>query len=105
MRKSKQSVTKSSKKQAHYDLDRQTAKISVLSSGNLSKYEFLTGNNVLPKKDLLEKAEVIKRFEYFLLGKELKAQTGIAKKQYKNLDNTCEFQIIKKEEARFKNYN
>ena len=90
---------------AHYDLDRQTAKISVLSSGNLSKYEFLTGNNVLPKKDLLEKAEVIKRFEYFLLGKELKAQTDIAKKQYKNLDNTCELQIIKKEEATFKNYN
>ena len=27
---------------AQYDLDRQTAKISFLSSGNISKYEFLT---------------------------------------------------------------
>ena len=26
-----------------YDLDRQTAKISALSSENVSKYEFLTG--------------------------------------------------------------
>ena len=90
---------------AHYNLDRQTAKVSASSSENISKYEFLTGNNALPEKDLLEKTEVIKRFEYFLLGKELKAQTDIAKKQHKNLDNTCEFQTIKKEEATFKNYN
>ena len=40
---------------AQYNLDRQTAKISVLSSGNVSKYEFLTGKDILPEKDLLEK--------------------------------------------------
>ena len=40
---------------AQYDLDRQTSKISTLSSGNVSKYEFLTGKYVLPEKDLLEK--------------------------------------------------
>ena len=28
---------------AQYDLDRKTAKISALSSGDLDKYEFLTG--------------------------------------------------------------
>ena len=28
---------------AQYDLDRQTAKISALSSGELQKYEYLTG--------------------------------------------------------------
>ena len=33
---------------AHYDLDRQTAKISALSSGNVSKYEFWTSKDVLP---------------------------------------------------------
>ena len=33
---------------AQYDLDRQTAKISALSSGNVSKYEFLTSKDVLP---------------------------------------------------------
>ena len=29
-----------------YDSDRQIAKISALSSGNVSKYEFLTGKDV-----------------------------------------------------------
>ena len=66
---------------AHNDLDRQTAKISVLSSGNVRKYGFLTGKDVLPEKGLLQKAATIKRFECRPLGKELKAQTDIAKKQ------------------------
>ena len=44
------------KSKAQYDLGRQTAKISALSSGNVSKYEFLAGKNVLSEKDLLEKA-------------------------------------------------
>ena len=37
---------------AQYDLDRQTSKVLALSSGNSSKYEFLTGKNVFPEKDL-----------------------------------------------------
>ena len=37
-----------------------TAKISALSSGNVSKYEFLTRKDILSKKDLLEKATAIK---------------------------------------------
>ena len=56
----------------HYDLDRQTAKISALSSRNVCKYELLTSRDVLSEKDLLEKAATIKRFEYSPLGKELK---------------------------------
>ena len=51
---------------AQNTLDRQTAKISALSSGNVSKYEFLTGKDVLPQKDLLEKVAALKRFEYSL---------------------------------------
>ena len=48
----------------------------------------------------------MKRFEYSLLGKELKAQTDIAKKQHKKLDNTSEFdKIIKKIKPAVKNYN
>ena len=39
-----------------------------LSSENGSNYEFLTGEDVLPENRLLEKAVVIKRFEYLLLG-------------------------------------
>ena len=48
---------------AQYNLDRQTAKISALSSGNISRYEFSTGKDVLPEKDLLEKAATMKKFE------------------------------------------
>ena len=72
---------------AQYHLDRQTAKIYALSSGNVSKSEFLIGKDVLPEKNLLEKATTMKRFEYYLLGTELKAKTDIAKKQYQGLDN------------------
>ena len=42
-----------------------------MSWGNVSKYEFLTGEDVSPEKGLLEKAATIKRFEYSPLGKEL----------------------------------
>ena len=52
-------------------------RISDLSSGNVSKYEFLTGKDILPEKDLLEKAVTLKRFEYSLSGKEWNAQTDI----------------------------
>ena len=48
---------------AQYNLDKQTAKISALSSGNVSKYEFLTGKDILPEKDLLKKAAALKKFE------------------------------------------
>ena len=34
---------------AQYHLDRQTAKIYALSSGNVSKSEFLIGKDVLPE--------------------------------------------------------
>ena len=39
---------------AQQNLDRQTAKISALSSGNISNNEFLTGRNVLTEVDLLK---------------------------------------------------
>ena len=55
---------------------------------------------------MLEKAAAMKRFEYLHLGKELKAQTDIAKKQYQKLDDPYEFdKIIKKEKPSFKEYN
>ena len=46
----------------------------------------MSEKDVLPEKNLLDKAAKIKRFEYLSLGKELKAQTDIEKKQYKELD-------------------
>ena len=71
---------------APYNLDRQTAKSSILSSGNVDKYEFLTGEEVLPEKGLLEKAATIKRFEYPSLGSELQKQTDIVENQHQGLD-------------------
>ena len=52
-----------------------------MSSGNVSKYEFLNDNDILQEKDLPEKAAALKRFEYSLFGKELKKQTSVAEKQ------------------------
>ena len=47
-----------------------------MSSCNVTKYECLTSKDVLPEKDLLEKAAAIKRFEDLLLRK----QTSVAEK-------------------------
>ena len=66
----------------------------------------MTGKDVLLEQNLLEKTSAIKRVEYLPLGKEIKAQTDIAKKQYQKLDITFEFdKQIKKEEPTFENYN
>ena len=81
MKKSKQSIIKLSKIElAQYDLNRQTAKISALSSEIDDKYEFVTSEDVLPEKGLLEKTSAIKKFEYLPLGSELRKQTDIVKK-------------------------
>ena len=58
--------------EGQFDLDRQIAKISALSSRNASKYKFSTGKVVFPEIDLLQKASTVKRFKYSLLSKELK---------------------------------
>ena len=75
---------------AQHNLDRQTAKISALPSENVSKYEFLTGKDVLLEKGLLEKAAAIKRFKYSPLGKELKAQIRAVEKKCQKLDKVFE---------------
>ena len=67
---------------AQYDLDKQTAKISASSSGNVSNYELLTGKNV---KALLQTDAALKIFEYLPLGKELKKQTSVAEQHYKKI--------------------
>ena len=88
MRKSIKAINKKiEQSKAQYNLDRKTAKISALSWRNVSEYEFLTSKDVLPEKDLLGKTAELKIFEYSLLGKKLKAQTDIAKKQYQKLDD------------------
>ena len=51
--------------EAQYDLDREAAKISALSSNNLDKYEYLTGEDLGLKPSTVEQA----KFEYSPLGK------------------------------------
>ena len=63
---------------AQYDYE--TARISALTPGNIDKYEFLTGQEILPEKGVLKKAATIKKFECLTLGSELKKQADIAKK-------------------------
>ena len=50
--------------QAQHDLDRHNAKISALSSGELEKYENLTGEDLGYKPEVVQKAKT----EYSLLG-------------------------------------
>ena len=66
------------KDKTQYSLDRKSAGILTLSSGKVSKYEFLNGKVVLPEKDFLEKAATIKRFDHSPLGSEMKKQTDSA---------------------------
>ena len=58
-----------------YNLDAQTAKILASSSGNLSKYKSLSGEDILPETGLLEKVNTIKRFTYSSLV--IKRQTEV----------------------------
>ena len=47
---------------AQYNLGRKTVTMSVFSSENPSKFDFLTGKVALPENDLMEKSTKIKRF-------------------------------------------
>ena len=55
-----------------YDIDRKAAEISALSSGKIHKYEYLTGEDILPsnQQQIIEQA----RFTYSPLGKAFKKQ-------------------------------
>ena len=53
---------------AQYDLDREAAKISALSSGVLKKYGYLTGEDFEYKPKVLEKV----KFQYSPIGEVLK---------------------------------
>ena len=50
-----------------YDINRETAKVSALSSGKIDKYKYLTGVEILPpdQRRVIEKA----KFTYSPLGK------------------------------------
>ena len=51
--------------ETQYDLDRKAAKMSAMSSNNLDKYEYLTGEDLGLKPSIIEQA----KFEYSPLNK------------------------------------
>ena len=55
-----------------YDINREAAKISALPSGKIDKYEYLTGEEILPpnQKQIIEQA----KFTYSALGKAFEKQ-------------------------------
>ena len=62
-----------------YDINREAAKISALSSGKLDKYEYLTGEEILPsnQQQIIQQA----KFNYSSLGKAFEKQTKTIKDQ------------------------
>ena len=72
-----------------YDINREAAKISALSSGKLHKYEYLTGEDILPsnQQQIIEQA----KFTYSPLGKafekQIKTIEDQGKKQVDALEN------------------
>ena len=64
-----------------YDINREAAKISALSSGKLDKYEYLTGEEILPsnQQQIIQQA----KFNYSPLGKAIEKQIKTIKDQGK----------------------
>ena len=67
-----------------YDINREAAKISALSSGKIHKYEYLTGEDILPsnQQQIIEQT----KFTYSPLGK-------VFEKQIKTIEDQGEKQI------------
>ena len=92
--------------ESQYDLDREAAKISALSSNNLDKYEYLTGEDLGLKPSTVDQA----KFEYSPLGKVF--NKGLSKddkkeglfKRLKNIEDKNEDQG-KKQIEEIKNIN
>ena len=81
-----------------YDINREAAKISALSSGKIHKYEYLTGEDILPsnQQQIIEQA----KFTYSPLGKafekQIKAIEDQGKKQIKAIQDQRQIKKIKK---------
>ena len=65
-----------------YNINREAAKISALSSGKIHKYEYLTGEDILPsnQRQIIEQA----KFTYSPLGKAFEKQIKTIEDQGKN---------------------
>ena len=89
-----------------YDINREAAKIPALSSGKIDKYEYLTGEEILPsnQQQIIEQA----KFTYSPLGKAFEKQTKtIEDHGKKQIDALADLKPkeIKLREIKSKRYN
>ena len=87
-----------------YDINTETAKISALSSGKLDKYEFLTGEDILPsnQQQIIQQA----KFNYSPLGKAIEKQRKTiedqGKKQVKAIQDNKQLVNINRDDYKDK---
>ena len=83
-----------------YDINREAAKISALSSGKIDKYEYLTGEEILPsnQQQIIQQA----KFTYSPLGKafekQIKTVENQGKKQVKAIQDNKQLVNINKDD-------
>ena len=79
-----------------YDINREAAKISALSSGKVDKYEYLTGEEILPsnQQQIIEQA----KFAYSPLGKAFE-------KQIKTIEDQGNKQVKAIQDKKIVNFN
>ena len=72
-----------------YDINREAAKISNLSSDKIHKYEYLTGGDILPsnKQQIIEQAKFTYSHLKKAFGKQIKTIKDQGKKQVDALEN------------------
>ena len=81
-----------------YDINREVTKISTLSSGKIHKYEYLTGEDILPsnQQQIIEQS----KFTYSPLGKafekQIKTIEDHGQKQIKAIQDQGQLKTIKK---------
>ena len=87
-----------------YDINREAAKISALSSGKFDKYEYLTGEEILPsnQQQIIQQA----KFSYFPLGKAIEKQRKTiedqGKEQVKAIEDNKQLVNINKDDYKHK---
>ena len=83
-----------------YNINREGAKISALSSGKIDKYEYLPGEEIIPP----DQRRVIGQatFAYSSVGKAFEKQTKAIEKQGKNMLKLWKFQNQRKIKKKLK---
>ena len=82
-----------------FDIKREAAKISSLSSSKIDKYEYLTDEEILPSNRI----QIIKqaKFRYFPLGKDLEKQAEKQANILKSLNHSNKTDKLKQTESIF----